>query len=80
MNKHFPLKYVKFNKYKHFKSKWMTNEILLEMKQRDMLYREVHKIKPNNTQLNHMKANAIDSKVKLVRKLKREAMVNYYNT
>ena len=34
MNKHFPLKYVKFNKYKHFKSKWMTNEILLEMKQR----------------------------------------------
>ena len=48
MNKHFPLKYVKFNKYKYLKSKWMTNEILLEMKQRDKLYREVHKIVANS--------------------------------
>ena len=78
MNKHFPLKYVKFNQYKHFKSKWMTNEILLEIKQRDKLYREFHKIKPN-TQWNHIKANALDSKVKQVRKLKREANMFYYN-
>ena len=32
MNNHFPLKDVKFNKYKHKKSKWMTYDILAKIK------------------------------------------------
>ena len=31
MNKHFPLKYVKFNKYKHFKSKWRDRLYLVKL-------------------------------------------------
>ena len=34
----FPMKEVKFNKYKHKISPWMTNDILKEMKCRDKLY------------------------------------------
>ena len=48
MNNHFPLKDVKFNKYKHKKSKWMTYELLAKIKKRDKLYLEVHMTSPNS--------------------------------
>ena len=38
VNKHFPLKCVKFNKYKHKKSKWVTYALLMKIKERDKLY------------------------------------------
>ena len=34
----FPIREVKFNKYRHKISPWMTNEILDELKFRDKLY------------------------------------------
>ena len=38
VNKHFTTKIVKFSKYKHKKSKWITNGILRSIKYKDKLY------------------------------------------
>lgn len=38
--KHFQYKLVKFNKYKHKKEQWVTNEILKSISKRDKLYRK----------------------------------------
>ena len=38
-DKYFPLKRVKFNKYKHKNSDWITNSILISIRYRDKLYR-----------------------------------------
>ena len=38
VDKHFPQKYVRFNKYKHRRSKWVTSAILKSISFRDKLY------------------------------------------
>ena len=38
-NKHIPIKLVKFNKYKHKKSKWISEGILRSIRHRDKLYK-----------------------------------------
>ena len=38
MDKHFPVKYAKFNKYKHKQNDWITNGILRSISFRDKLY------------------------------------------
>ena len=38
VHKCLPQKFVKFNKHKHKKSKWITNEIVRSMASRDRLY------------------------------------------
>ena len=38
VNKHFPVKYVRFNKYKHKKNKWISSGILKSIKSKDKLY------------------------------------------
>ena len=45
----FPTKMVKFNKYKHKKSKWITNGILKSLKFRDRLYLELKTLPINTT-------------------------------
>ena len=40
-NKHLPVKTVKFNKYKHKRSPWITNGILRSLKFRDNLYKSL---------------------------------------
>ena len=40
-DKHFPEKYVKFNKYKHKLSNWITSGILKSMEFRDKLYQRL---------------------------------------
>ncbi len=42
-NKHMPTIKVKFNKYKHKRNKWITDEIISLIKERDNLYM-IHKI------------------------------------
>ena len=61
MNNHFPLKDVKFNKYKHKKSKWMTYELLAKIKKRDKLYLEVHTTSPNSN-INKLKLTELENK------------------
>ena len=41
INEHFPIKRVKFNKYKHKTTPWITNGILISLKCRDKLCREL---------------------------------------
>ena len=48
MNEHFPIKTVKFNKYKHKKTKWITQGILNKIKHRDILYKKVHSLTPDH--------------------------------
>ena len=78
MNNHFPLKDIKFNKYKYKKSKWMTYELLAKIKKRDKQYLEVHMTSPNSN-INKLKLTELENKAKEVRKLKREAKATYYN-
>ena len=42
MNYHFPLKDIKFNKYKHKKSKWMTYDLLAKIKKTQTILRSTH--------------------------------------
>jgi hypothetical protein len=45
---HFPIKYVKFNKYKHKKSPWITNGILKSISFKDKLYGEYYESRLTN--------------------------------
>ena len=47
MNETMPQKKVKYNKYKHKKSKWITHGIIRSIKFRDNLYRRVKATSPN---------------------------------
>ena len=42
-NTHFPLVSVRYNKYKHQKSPWITNGLLKSIKFRDKLYRKLRR-------------------------------------
>ena len=78
INKHFPLKVVKFNKHKRKKCKWMTHVLLTEIKKRDGLYRSLNSTKPETYNYT-VKEAELKIKVKEVRKLKRETKAEYYN-
>ena len=41
-DKHFPEKRVKFNKYKHKRSNWITSGILKSIEFRDKLYKRLN--------------------------------------
>ena len=57
INKHFPRRQVKFNKYKHKKNTWITKGILHSIKFRDNLYRELKKACPNSDIYSTIKVN-----------------------
>ena len=57
INKHFPRRQVKFNKYKHKKNTWITKGILHSIKFRDNLYRELKKACPNSEIYSTIKVN-----------------------
>ena len=76
--KKFPLKCVKFNKYKHKKYKWMTHDLLMKIKERDKLYVEFNKTQPE-TNSYIMKKTEPKNKCNDVRKMTREAKSLYYN-
>ena len=48
-NKHLPSKLVRFNKYKHKLSPWITNGILTSIRFRDKLYRKLEKTQKDST-------------------------------
>ena len=47
-DKHMPTKLVKFNKYKHNKSIWITQGILRSIQYRDKLYEQLNLTHPNS--------------------------------
>ena len=48
-DKYMPTKLVKFNKYKHKKSLWITQGILRSIQYRDKLYKQQKLIHPNSS-------------------------------
>ena len=77
INKHIPLKRIKFNKHKHKRNKWITLGIIKSIKFRDNLYRNM-KLCPHNTlEYIHMKQN-LKTYNKILKRLIKEANINYY--
>ena len=48
MQRHFPVKYVKFNKYKHKKCKWITKGIMKSIAYRDKMYIKLKSLSINS--------------------------------
>ena len=78
LNKNIPEQNVKFNKYKHFKDKWMTRGILNSIKYRDVLFVELKSMNNTHPLFEHQKQN-LKTYNKLLKKLIRSAKRNYYN-
>ena len=56
-DKHFPEKRVKFNKYKHKRSNWITSGILKSIEFRDKLYKRLKICSPDNGEYDILKHN-----------------------
>ena len=56
-NKHMPCKLVKFNKYKHKKSAWITLGLLKSIRYRDKLYKQLRLSNPNSLHYDTLKLN-----------------------
>ena len=56
-NKHFQSKFVKFNKYKHKKSPWITTSILRSVKFRNQLYKQFRKAPVNSEEACTLRTN-----------------------
>ena len=56
-NKHMPCKLVKFNKYKHKKSTWITQGLLKSIRYRDKLYKQLRLSNPNSLHYDTLKFN-----------------------
>ena len=76
-NKYIPIKLMKFNKYKHKKSKWITEGILRSIRYRDKLYRSWRL--SNNTLENRetIKRN-LSTYNGILKKIIRDAKKNYF--
>ena len=76
LDKHIPLKVIKLNKYKHKKSEWITEGILISIKYRDKLY----KIKKCSTTDDEYERNSTNLRTynNILNKAIREAKFNYY--
>lgn len=57
MAKHFPIKIMKFNKYKHKKTKWITSGILKSISQKDKMYHRLASICQDDPQFFVLKSN-----------------------
>lgn len=78
VNKYFPLKTAKFNKYKHKKSEWITQDILNKIKYKDVLYKKVHSLTPENERYDEFLQQLRDCSAE-VRNMIRRAKTMYYH-
>ena len=60
-NKHMPCKLVKFNKYKHKKSTWITQGLLKSIRYRDKLYKQLRLSNPNSLHYYWRNVNATNN-------------------
>ena len=74
-DKHFPQKTVKFNKYKHKKSEWITKGIMKSLKFRNNLYRQIRSTSPLDPMITTYKTN-LRSYNKILRQSIRSAKKN----
>ena len=78
VNKHLPIKRIRFNKYKHKKTPWITTGILTSMRFRDNLYRKWKAHAPNSTAYETYRTN-FNTYSKIINKLIKDAKFKYYN-
>ncbi len=76
-NKHMPHKIVKFNRYKHKKSKWITKGILKSIEFRDNLYKKYKMTDPNTPLYVTLKTNLATYNT-ILKKNIRIAQKDYY--
>ena len=57
VEQHAPLKKQRFHKYKHKKTKWITNRIIRSMRFRDKLYKNLKLSTPNTVNFFTIKQN-----------------------
>ena len=75
--KHLPIKKVKFQKYKHKASPWITSGILKSIKHRDKLYGILKTIHPDTLLYTSQKCN-LTTYNRILNKLIRNAKKSYY--
>ena len=78
-DKHFPLKTVKYNKYKHKQNKWITTGILKSIQNRDILYKSLKLCEPN-TEAFFMKKEALIAINCTLKRCIKDAKQSYYAT
>ena len=78
-NKHIPCKLVKFSKYKHKKSKWVTFGIIKSIQYRDNLYKKLRITNPTSVEFANIKIN-LNTYNKILKNSIRLAKRNYYHT
>ena len=76
--KHFPLKTIRFNKYKHKKNKWITKGILNSIRFRDKLYVKLRKTPMDSPLYNTLKIN-LGTYNKILKTSIRSAKLQYYH-
>ena len=79
ISKHFPIKTIKFDKYKHKCSPWITNGILKSLKFRDKMYRERKSYDVNSPIYSSQLIN-LNTYNTLLRKTIRQAKQSYHFT
>ena len=76
-NKHIPTKYVKFNKYRHKGSQWITRGVMRSIRYKDKLYRDLKRTNLKSPMYAELKTK-LNVYNKLLKKIIREAKKNYY--
>ena len=78
LNKHIPLKKLKFDKYKHEKSNWITTGIIKSIKFRDGLYKRLKQFQQNSIEYFNNKQN-LTAYNKILRHCIRNAKASYFS-
>ena len=77
-DKHLPYKFIKFNKYKHKGSNWITRGVLNSIKYRDGIYKNLRKTNKSTTRYQELKQQLRVYNT-ILKKTIREAKFSYYN-
>ncbi len=78
-NKHMPTKLIKYDKYKHKKSKWVTFGIIKSIQFRDNLYKKIKMTDPTSIEFARLQIN-LNTYNKILKNSIRLAKRNYYET
>ena len=79
INKHIVRKSVKFNKYQHSKSKWITKGIIKSIKYKDNLYKKMKITCPNSLDYHVIKSN-LSTYSTILKKSIRNAKKHYFES
>ena len=75
--RHLPVKYIKYNKHKHKRNKWITNGIIRSIRYRDNMYKVLKQTDPTSPPYEEAKSR-LQCYNKILKKAIREAKINYY--